>query len=168
MPEEIEMPEIFKGFIEGVIKGAWEIISSESKAKNKEKLLALSNDLKRVADLINKAITKLEQKEIPTEESVRLDVIISYAKELATPFKKKYPRLAEVFDSLLPYVASQMQLADYVIDGKVRGDAMLSDDNENIILRFTPEDQLNIANKELKKAASIIEEHGRKFEKLSE
>jgi hypothetical protein len=168
MPQEIEISEMFKGFIEGVIKGAWEIFSSKSKAKNKEKMLTLSNDLKRIADLINKANTKLKQKEIPTEESVRLDVVISYAKDLATPFKKKYPKLAEVFDSLLPYVASQMQLADYVIDGKVRGDTMLSDDNKNIILRFTPEDQLNKANKELNKAVSIIEEHGTKFEKLSE
>ena len=168
MTGEDGIAEIFKGFIEALIKGSWEIVSSNSKTKRRERMLNLSRDLKRIADLINRANTRLKNKEIPSDESIQLDIVISYATDLATPFKKKHPKLAEVFDSLLPDIARQMQLADYIIEGKIRGNAVLTNDNKNIILRFTPEDQLKIANKELTKAATIIEEHSRKFESLGE
>ncbi len=159
--------EYIKEIIAGVIKGAWDIVSSEFKSKNKKNLLNLSEDLKKIADLLDKAKAKFKKKEIPKEEAVRLDVIIGYAEDLAAPFKKKYPKLAEVFNSLLPNIASQMQLADYVIDGKPREDARLSDDKKTIQLFFTPEDQLNKASKELANAASAIREHSKKFEQLS-
>jgi hypothetical protein len=159
--------EMIKEIIEGIIKGAGVFITGH-KANKKKKLHNLSEDLKRIADLLDTAKAKIKEKEIPKEEAICLDIVITYAEELATPFTKKYPKLAEVFDSLLPDIASQMQLADYVIDGKPRGDALLSDDLKNIRLSFTPEDQINKAYKELGNASSAIKEHSRKFEQLSE
>ena len=156
-----------EGIIAGIIKGAGDFITGY-KANKKKKLRKLSEDLNRIADLLDRAKEKFKEKEIPKDEAVRLDIVIYYAEELATPFKKKYPKLAEVFDSLLPDIAWQMQLADYVIDGKPRGDAPLSDDKKNIRLSFTPEDQINKAYKELGNASSAIKEHSRKFEQLSE
>ena len=156
-----------EGIIAGIIKGARDFITGY-KANKKKKLHKLSEDLNRIADLLDKAKEKIKKKEIPKDEAVRLDVVIDYAEELAAPFKKKYPKLAEVFNSLLPDIASQMQLADYVIDGKPRGDALLSDDKKNIRLSFTPEDQINKAYNELGNASSAIKEHSRKFEQLSE
>ncbi len=155
-----------KDIIEGIIKGAGIFITGQE-AQKKKKLGNLSKDLNRIALLLDKANAKLKKREIPKEEAVRLDILISYAAELATPFYKKYPKLAEVFNALLPEIATQMQLADYVIDGKLRRDAPLSGDKENIQLSFTPEDQLKKAYQELKNASNAIKEHSRKFGQMS-
>ncbi len=165
-PEDL-IEKSIKGILEAIIKSAGDFFAGR-KANKKKKLHFLSEDLTRIADLLDKARAKFQKKEIPKDEAVRLDIIIDYADKLAAPFKKKYPKLAEVFDVLLPDVASQMQLADYVIDGKPRGDALLSDDKKSIRLHFTPEDQIDKAYKELGNASSIIKEHSRKFEQLSE
>jgi hypothetical protein len=152
--------------IDGIIKLAIETIK-ESKGK-KKKYRHLSESLERIANHFDKARSRFEKREIPKEEAVALDIIIERAKDLAKPFKKRYPQLAEVFDSLLPEIHYQMQLADYVIDGKPRGDVKLSDDKKNIQLYFTPENQIEIATNKLSVASSILREHSQIFKQEGE
>ena len=166
--------EIAKTMAEATIKetiGAANNIFSElwssHKAKQKKELNLLAYHLQEIADTLDKVKVKFKEKQIPSNEAVCLDVVVGYATKLAKPFKKKYPKLAEVFDTLLPNVAFQMQLADYVIDGKPRGD-LLSEGQNNIRMVFTADEQLDKACEELVKASSAIQEHSKIFRRLSE
>lgn len=162
-----ELQDYFESIIKGFIKVSWDILSGEMKDKKKNNMKVLSEDLKKIARLLKKAGEKLKDKEIPKEEVLRLEIVISYAEKIAAPFKNKYPKLAEIFENLLPYIASQMQLADYVIDGKIRGDMQLSDNKKNIKLHLTPDNQLDMVVKKIKNVVSVIDEHSLKFEQLS-
>ena len=141
----------------------WDRITGQKKKKKR----LLSDDLSAIASLLDSVKEKFKKKEIPRREANELAGLIYNADRLATPFKKKNPELATVFDTRLKDIGNQMQIADYFIEEELREDR-LSDDKKNLILSFTAENQINEACRELERAAGILSSHSRLFKQEGE
>jgi hypothetical protein len=146
-----------------IIFDLWDRITGQKKKKKRH----LSDDLSAIASLLDDVKIKLKQREIPRREAKELGGLIYNAYKLATPFKKEYPELADVFDIQLKKIGVEMQIADYFIEEELRDDR-LSDDKRNLLLSFGAQNQIDEACKELERAAGVISSYSRLFKQKGE
>lgn len=149
----------------GVIKDGYDIffdLWDRIIGQEKKKKRHLSDYLNQIALLLDSVEERFKKKEIPRREAKELAGLIYHADKMATPFKKKHPELAAVFDTQLKHVAREMQSADYFIEEEVR-ENRLSINKENLILSFTAEKQIDEACKELERAAGTISSYSKIF-----
>jgi hypothetical protein len=147
----------------GTVKDIYDIffdIIDRATGHKKKKKRILSKYLGDIATLLKNIKEKLSSKEIPSGDSKELARLISESNKLAIPFKKEFPDLAQVFDSQLPNIGSQMQIADYCIDEHLQElrsvSHLFSSNNKNLNFSLFAHNQINQSCKELEIAAGII------------
>jgi 3-methyladenine DNA glycosylase AlkC len=154
----------------GIIKDSYDIffdLVDRITGQKKKKKRLLSENLSRIALLLDRIREKFHHKEIPRREAHELRSLTYNAHQMAMPFKEKHPELAAVFEKRFQKIDNLMQLADYFIKEELM-ENHLSNDKKNLVLSFTAENQIEETIQELERVAGILTSYSNLFKDKGE
>jgi hypothetical protein len=109
------MVTIFKFGTEGVPKAFQGIVEFFRGTENKREL---GRSLLSIAELLEKAGKKLDERKIPKKESREILYLINFARKYSDRIKGERPDLAYIFEEAIPQVGHLLRRADFFIDKK--------------------------------------------------